>query len=81
MGIVSSKEHSIVRSHSYDPFFNLALGSFLAKNHAFTKSQSTLLFLFQNYPCVMIGRNQNFKKEVNVFVFAKPLSRCFVIQI
>ncbi|KAF2846294.1 hypothetical protein T440DRAFT_406119 [Plenodomus tracheiphilus IPT5] len=50
-------------SSSSDPYFNLAI-----EDHILSKSsaKSTILFLYVNRPCVVIGRNQNPWTEVNL---------------
>ncbi|TKX23007.1 transmembrane amino acid transporter-like protein [Elsinoe australis] len=50
-------------SRSSDPYLNLSI-----ENHLLTKSSqsSTILFLYINRPCVVIGRNQNPWTEVNL---------------
>lgn len=50
-------------SHSHDPYLNLSAEHFLLqKSHP----ESTILFLYTNDPCVVIGRNQNPWLEVNL---------------
>jgi lipoate-protein ligase A len=50
-------------SHSSDPYLNLSI-----EDHILRKSpaDSTILFLYVNRPCVVIGRNQNPWTEVNL---------------
>ena len=43
-------------SRSFDPFLNLSVEHYLLQN---SPPQSTVLFLYVNRPCVVIGRNQN----------------------
>ncbi|KAL2128502.1 hypothetical protein VTI74DRAFT_9102 [Chaetomium olivicolor] len=53
----------IYRSTSTDPYLNLSI-----EHHLLTRSHpdSTILFLYFNRPCVVIGRNQNPWLEVNL---------------
>lgn len=55
--------HKIYISNSYNPFFNLALEEYIAKQHS---SKDEVLFLWQNQNTVVIGRNQNPWKECNL---------------
>ncbi|WVQ78213.1 hypothetical protein IAT38_000296 [Cryptococcus sp. DSM 104549] len=47
-------------SESHDPWFNLSYEDWLLRN---TPHNQPVLFLYRNYPCVVIGRNQNPWKE------------------
>ncbi|TVY83898.1 putative lipoate-protein ligase A [Lachnellula suecica] len=49
-------------SRSDNPFLNLSIEHFLLEN---SHADSTILFLYVNRPCVVIGRNQNPWVEVN----------------
>lgn len=50
-------------SHSHNPYLNLSAEHFLLqKSHP----ESTILFLYTNDPCIVIGRNQNPWLEVNL---------------
>jgi len=53
----------IYHSTSHNPYLNLSI-----EHHLLTKSHpdSTLLFLYRNAPCVVIGRNQNPWLETNL---------------
>lgn len=62
-------------SRSHDPFLNLSI-----EDHILRKSSadSTILFLYVNRPCIVIGRNQNPWYEVNLALLnaatrARPL--------
>lgn len=59
----ASSKYQIYISRSLDPFRNLSIEHFLLQN---TPSDSTVLFLYVNRPCVVIGRNQNPWVEVNL---------------
>lgn len=48
--------HQIYQSQSTDPYVNLSIEHFLLEN---TPADSSILFLYINRPCVVIGRNQN----------------------
>ncbi|WVQ71545.1 hypothetical protein IAR50_001084 [Cryptococcus sp. DSM 104548] len=47
-------------SESHDPWFNLSYEDWLLRN---TPVDQPVLFLYRNFPCVVIGRNQNPWKE------------------
>ena len=49
-------KYQIWTSRSQDPFLNLSIEHYLLQN---TPRDSTVLFLYINKPCVVIGRNQN----------------------
>lgn len=55
---------SVFISQSKDVFSNLALEDWLYKNFDFTNHH--VLMLWQNDPCVVIGRHQNPWEEVNI---------------
>ncbi|KAI0068630.1 Lipoyltransferase and lipoate-protein ligase [Artomyces pyxidatus] len=56
-------KHSIYVSKSTNPYFNLTLEDWLFKNKS---HEQPLLVLYRDDPCVVIGRNQNPWKEVNM---------------
>ncbi|KAI0053750.1 Lipoyltransferase and lipoate-protein ligase [Auriscalpium vulgare] len=56
-------DHSIYVSTSTNPYFNLTLEDWLFKNKDVS---APLLLLYRDDPCVVIGRNQNPWKEVNM---------------
>lgn len=72
-GIASSSWHTqtsqassrvqIYTSHSHNPYLNLSAEHFLLQN---SHPESTVLFLYTNDPCIVIGRNQNPWLEVNL---------------
>ncbi|WWC61224.1 uncharacterized protein I303_103804 [Kwoniella dejecticola CBS 10117] len=47
-------------SESHDPWFNLSFEDWLLRD---TPHDQPVLFLYRNFPCVVIGRNQNPWKE------------------
>jgi lipoate-protein ligase A len=51
-----SSLHQIYQSLSTDPYVNLSIEHFLLEN---APAESSILFLYANRPCVVIGRNQN----------------------
>ncbi|PRT54126.1 Putative lipoate-protein ligase A [Wickerhamiella sorbophila] len=53
----------IVVSRSLNPYVNLAIETVLFKS---SPSARNLLFLYVNKPCVVLGRNQNPWKEINL---------------
>ncbi|KAG2110755.1 hypothetical protein BD769DRAFT_1495359 [Suillus cothurnatus] len=60
---VITPTHSIYLSTSTNPYFNLSFEDWLFR-HASQKEP--LLLLYRDAPCVVIGRNQNPWKEVNL---------------
>ncbi|KAI0722351.1 Lipoyltransferase and lipoate-protein ligase [Cerioporus squamosus] len=56
-------EQSIYISKSTDPYFNLSLEDWLFRHKS---PEKPLLLLYRDDPCVVIGRNQNPWKEVNI---------------
>ncbi|KAF8827262.1 hypothetical protein HHX47_DHR5000534 [Lentinula edodes] len=58
-----SPQHSIYLSKSTNPYFNLSLEDWLFRHKA---QNEPLLLLYRDDPCVVIGRNQNPWKEVNL---------------
>ncbi|KAJ7129146.1 Lipoyltransferase and lipoate-protein ligase [Mycena epipterygia] len=55
--------NSVFISQSTDPLFNLTFEDWLFRH---SPPEKPLLFLYRNSPCVVIGRNQNPWKEVNM---------------
>lgn len=58
-----SAKTQVYLSRSRDPYLNLSIEHHLLQT---TPSDSTVLFLYTNRPCVVIGRNQNPWLEVNL---------------
>ncbi|POS75551.1 lipoyltransferase and lipoate-protein ligase [Diaporthe helianthi] len=58
-----SSRVQVYTSHSHDPYLNLSAEHFLLQN---SHPESTVLFLYTNDPCIVIGRNQNPWLEVNL---------------
>ncbi|KAH7916793.1 hypothetical protein BJ138DRAFT_1139170 [Hygrophoropsis aurantiaca] len=58
-----TSSHSIFLSKSTDPYFNLTFEDWLFRHKA---PNDPLLLIYRDSPCVIIGRNQNPWKEVNL---------------
>ncbi|KAI6034954.1 hypothetical protein F5J12DRAFT_710523 [Pisolithus orientalis] len=58
-------QSAIYVSTSSNPYFNLTLEDWLFRRYP---AHAPLLLLYRNNPCVVIGRNQNPWKEVNLHV-------------
>jgi lipoate-protein ligase A len=58
-----SLNHSIYLSNSTNPYFNLTLEDWLFKHK---DPKEPLLLIYRDHPCVVLGRNQNPWKEVNL---------------
>jgi lipoate-protein ligase A len=58
-----ARKTQVYISRCLDPYINLSIEHFLLKN---TPLESTVLFLYTNRPCIVIGRNQNPWVEVNL---------------
>lgn len=56
-------KYQIYLSNSQDPYLNLSIEHFLLQK---SPADSTILFLYVNSPCVIIGRNQNPWLETNL---------------
>ncbi|KAA8644820.1 hypothetical protein EYZ11_007929 [Aspergillus tanneri] len=61
-----SAQHQIYQSFSTDPYVNLSIEHFLLEH---SPPDSSILFLYVNRPCVVIGRNQNPWLETNLQAF------------
>ena len=59
----SSTRFQAYISYSDDPYVNLSIEHFLLQK---SRPESTVLFLYVNKPCVVIGRNQNPWLEANL---------------
>lgn len=64
-----SNKVQVYISKSRDPWLNLSIEHFLLQKSA---PESTVLFLYTNRPCVVIGRNQNPWLEVNLGLVNPP---------
>lgn len=58
-----SSRVQVYTSHSHNPYLNLSAEHFLLQN---SHPESTVLFLYTNDPCIVIGRNQNPWLEINL---------------
>lgn len=58
-----TSKYQIYLSNLHDPFVNLSIEHFLLQK---SPPDSTILFLYINRPCVVIGRNQNPWLETNL---------------
>lgn len=67
----SSAQFQIYISRSNDPYLNLSIEHYLLQN---SSPHSTILFLYVNRPCVIIGRNQNPWLEANLPLLANPVA-------
>lgn len=59
-------------SRSRDPFVNLSIEDYILRT---SPPDSTVLFLYTNRPCVVIGRNQNPWSEVNLGILQAATPR------
>ncbi|KAL9123928.1 MAG: hypothetical protein Q9217_006691 [Psora testacea] len=74
--LVETAKYQIYTSHKHDPFLNLSIEHYLLQK---TPPDSTVLFLYVNKPCIVIGRNQNPWLEVNLGLLKQPpesVGRC-----
>ncbi|KIY73905.1 Lipoyltransferase and lipoate-protein ligase [Cylindrobasidium torrendii FP15055 ss-10] len=62
----TSATGSIYVSQSSNPYFNLSFEDWQVALFRHKETDSPLLFLYRDQPCVVIGRNQNPWKEVNL---------------
>ena len=67
--MVETFKYQIYVSCSHDPFLNLSIEQYLLKK---TPPHSTILLLYTNRPCVVIGRNQNPWLEVDLQLLRQP---------
>ena len=66
---VQASKFQIHLSCSLDPFLNLSVEHYLLQK---SSPNSTVLFLYVNRPCVVIGRNQNPWLELDLNLLKKP---------
>ena len=66
---VQASKNQIYISRSLNPFLNLSIEHYLLQHSA---PSSTILFLYVNRPCVVIGRNQNPWLEVDLNRLGQP---------
>jgi lipoyltransferase/lipoate-protein ligase len=59
-------------SRSLDPYVNLSIEHYLLQK---SSPESTILFLYTNRPCIVIGRNQNPWVEVNLGLLKNKLAK------
>ena len=67
--LVQASKYQIYVSRSLDPFLNLSIEHYLLQK---SSPNSTILFLYVNRPCVVIGRNQNPWLEVDLNLLRQP---------
>lgn len=67
--LVQACKFQIYVSRSIDPFLNLSIEHYLLQK---SPPSSTILFLYVNRPCVVIGRNQNPWLEVDLNLLKQP---------
>lgn len=67
--LVQACKYQIYVSRSLDPFLNLSIEHYLLQK---SPPSSTILFLYVNRPCVVIGRNQNPWLEVDLNLLKQP---------
>lgn len=63
LAVDTFRKTQVYISRSLDPYLNLSIEHFLLQK---TPPNSTVLFLYTNSPCIVIGRNQNPWVEVNL---------------
>ncbi|KAF2441784.1 hypothetical protein P171DRAFT_488223 [Karstenula rhodostoma CBS 690.94] len=64
-------------SRSSDPFVNLSIEDYILRT---SPPDSTVLFLYKNRPCVVIGRNQNPWSEVNLGILQAAAPRSTAVK-
>ncbi|KAH8927708.1 Lipoyltransferase and lipoate-protein ligase [Atractiella rhizophila] len=62
------KLHRIFSSKSHNPWFNLSFEDWLFRK---SDPSTTILYMYRNDPCVVIGRNQNPWKEIDLRLLSK----------
>lgn len=73
----SSSKSQVYISRSLDPYLNLSIEHYLLQK---TPADSTVLFLYTNRPCVVIGRNQNPWIEVNLGILRNEELRVKLVR-
>ena len=68
---LSEAKNQIYISRSHDPFLNLSIEHHLLQE---SPADSTILFLYINRPCIVIGRNQNPWLETDLNKISKPVA-------
>ncbi|KAM7206397.1 Biotin/lipoate A/B protein ligase [Naviculisporaceae sp. PSN 640] len=68
---IPTKPLQIYKSTSSDPYINLSIEHHLLQH---SHPDSTVLFLYTNRPCVVIGRNQNPWLEINLNLLRRATS-------
>ena len=76
--LVQASKYQIYVSRSLDPFLNLSIEHYLLQK---SPPNSTILFLYVNSPCVVIGRNQNPWLEVDLNLLTQPRALGYTQQI
>lgn len=76
--LVQASKHQIYISRSLDPFLNLSIEHYLLQN---SPPNSTVLFLYVNRPCVVVGRNQNPWLEVDLNLLKQPRASGYTRQV
>lgn len=72
MTSISEKNKFILVSDSQDPYFNLAAEEYLLRHY--NTEKSSLLFVYQNAPCVVLGKHQNVFEEIQwKFIHSKSI--------
>ena len=68
-GLVQASKFQIYVSRSLDPFLNLSIEHYILQK---SPPNSTILLIYVNSPCVVIGRNQNPWLEVDLNLLKQP---------
>ena len=76
--MVQVSKYQIYVSRSLDPFLNLSIEHYLLQK---SPPNSTVLFLYVNRPCVVIGRNQNPWLEVDLNLLKQPRASGYSRQV
>ncbi|KAL9131928.1 MAG: hypothetical protein Q9175_006654 [Cornicularia normoerica] len=76
--LVQASKYQIYVSRSLDPFLNLSIEHYLLQK---SPPSSTILFLYVNRPCVVIGRNQNPWLEVDLHSLREPRASGYTRQV